>query len=77
MSSSATPREPVATTAAAPGVWAECKPLRSAARLRQFEAPAHRWHDCRLAAVPCADDLRTTMLKDLDHWVMNIVCEKT
>ena len=30
-----------------------------------------------LRQYPCADDLRTTMLNDLDHWVMNIVCEKT
>ena len=29
-----------------------------------------------LRQYPCADDLRTTLLKDLDHWVMHIVCEK-
>jgi phospholipase/carboxylesterase len=30
-----------------------------------------------LRQYPCADDLRTTMLNDLNNWVMSIVCEKT
>ena len=30
-----------------------------------------------LRQYPCADDLRTTMLNDLDRWVMDIVCEQT